>query len=315
MATRRRRDNFLILVLAVLAVLGGGHAIIDFLSADAPPPTDEPAVAVVGRAQLASSFAQQFVMTYLNATTGQQERLAEYLDNAQQVNLPKTSRQVSDPVVSYMVRTETSRSVEVWSVTVSVRLGKEGSGAISERQHYRVSLAIVAGRLRVLSLPGVVQAPRHGGDLALAYDTPCGTASPLAQVASGFIAALTAGSGDVSRYVTEESGITAVQPVPFTAVDNISVAADRADCGSAGESARVLVTFTPQSGGSASPALAYPLTMVRSAGQWQVRAVDPVPALARPFAAASGHDAGSGLPSVATSVPSSTLPVPPATQK
>ncbi|WP_280454735.1 conjugal transfer protein [Nocardia brasiliensis] len=316
MAVRRRRDNIVVAVLAVLAVLGGGNALIDFFSSSRPVPTDTAAVAVVAHAQLAGSFAEQFVVTYLSATNGQQERIAEFVGTAQHVSLPMTPRQVSDPMVVFVSRAVASRNIDVWSVTVAVRVAKAGAVAASEpRQFYRVAVSLAGGRPRALSLPALVPAPSRGIDLALGYTGSCGPESPLAQAASGFLGALLTGSGDVGRYVTPGTGISALQPAPFTGIEAVTVLSDSADCGVQGDVARVLATVTPKGDTGVLPALAYPLLMARSGGQWQVRAMESVPALADPLAELGKAEPRGPAVNSATVTPSPTVQVPPATQK
>ncbi|WP_227983757.1 conjugal transfer protein [Nocardia spumae] len=317
MAARRRRDNALFAVLAVLAVLGGGHAVLSWFSSPPPGPSDADTTTIVGNAQLAESFAEEFVVTYLSATSGQQEKLSEYV-NAQQMKLPSTARQVSDPIVVFASRSIGTKSLDVWAVTVSVRIAKTGAAG-GLREYYRVPVSVAAdGRRRALSLPSAVGAPGPGNDLALNYDISCGTDTPLAQVASGFLAAYLTGSGDVARYVTPNSGIAALQPAPYTGVETATVSSADSSCGTSADSAKVLATINPKTGAGPAPTLAYPLTMIRSSGQWQVQAMDALPALHTPIAVVSGGQArdsasasASGTP---TTAPSTAVSVPPATQ-
>jgi hypothetical protein len=333
MVVRRRRDNVIVAVLAVLAVLGGGHAILDFFAADPPPPSDTATPGTIGRAQLAGSFAQQFVVTYLSSVAGQQDRIGEYVGaSAQQITLPSTARQVSDPAVVYVARVGSFDTLEVWSVTVSVRVGKTGtsgtsgtsaagttannSAAVDTRQFYRVGVSVLNGRLRALSLPALVEPPSRGADIAQAYSSPCTTDTPLTQVASGFLTAYLTGTGDVGRYVTLDSGIAALRPAPFTTVETVAVTSDDNSCGTARSNAQVLVTINPKGDGGAVATLAYPLTMVRDGGQWQVQSVDSVPAMTNPPAVIASQDShASAPPSSTTSAPSTTVQIPPATQK
>lgn len=330
MVVRRRRDNVIVAVLAVLAVLGGGHAILDFFAADPPPPSDTATPATIGRAQLAGSFAQQFVVTYLSSVAGQQDRIGEYVGaSAQQITLPSTARQVSDPDVVYVARVGSFDALEVWSVTVSVRVGKTATSATSAtstsannsaaadtRQFYRVGVSVLNGRLRALSLPALVEPPSRGADLAQAYSSPCTTDTPLNQVASGFLTAYLTGSGDVGRYVTLDSGIAALRPAPFTTVETVALTSDDNSCGTSRSSAQVLVTVNPKGDGGAVATLAYPLTMVRDGGQWQVQSVDSVPAMTNPPAVIASQDShASAPPSSTTSAPSTTVQIPRATQK
>ncbi|NKY60298.1 conjugal transfer protein [Nocardia flavorosea] len=311
MAARRRRDNMVVVVLAVLAVLGGGHAVFDFFAPDPKPPGDEAMIAVAGHARLAGAFAEDFVHTYLGASSGDQDALARFVDDTRQISLPKTGQQVGEPLVVYQSRTFVSGTVEVWSVTVSVRVGREGS-----RQYYRVPVSVSEGSLRALTLPAAVAPPAVGADLAQAYSAPCGEETALTQVASGFLNAYLTGQGDVARYVAVNSGITALRPALFSEV-TVSVTAEDNHCGTEGASARVLATVTPKATTGNAPTLSYPLTMVRGEGQWQVQAIDALPALREPLTVVvrQGEDPGAADGAAGTTpTPTTAAQIPPATQ-
>ncbi|WP_324197866.1 conjugal transfer protein [Nocardia abscessus] len=315
MAARRRRDNIVVAVLAVLAVLGGGHAILSVFDSGPPAPSDDSTTAIVGHAQLAGSYAEQFVVAYLTAVAGQQDRIGEYVGSNQQISLPSSARQVSDPSVVYVSRALAAGGLEVWSVTVSVRVGKAGAATASDQRHfYRVAVSVSDGRLRALSTPALVQAPSKGVDLKLAYGAPCAPDTPLGQVAAGFLSAMLAGNGDVARYTTPDAGLAALKPPPFTAVELTSLTTDDSGCGSSGAKAQVLATVNPKADTGATATLAYPLTMMRNAGQWQVVSIDPIPALASPLAVVAGQDSRGGSPPTSTSSPSTSVTIPPATQ-
>ncbi|MEC3920669.1 conjugal transfer protein [Nocardia sp. CDC160] len=319
MVARRRRDNAVIVVLAVLAVLGGGHAILSMFSTGTTASPDDAGALALGRAQLAGSFAEQFVVTYLTSSAGQQDQVGQYVSLGQQRALPPTGRQVTNPEIVYLSRSVSTGTLDVWSVTVSVQVSRANAPA-AVRQYYRVAVSVGGGRLRALSLPALVQPPGRGNDLSLAYSTPCGADSPLGQVASGFLAALLTGAGDITRYTTAGAGIVALQPSPLTEIGAISVSSDDTGCGTANNSARILATITPKADGTAFAALSYPLTMVRTDGQWQVQSLDSVPLLKTPLAEVVGGDSNIGAASTAsstlpTSAPAPTVPIPSATQK
>ncbi|MBB5918782.1 hypothetical protein BJY24_007694 [Nocardia transvalensis] len=323
MESRRRRENILVAILAVLAVLGGGGTILGWFRTPPPGPSDQNTVTLLGQAQLVESFAREFVVTYLSATNDQQERIAQYVSAGQQITLPSTHRQVSDPMVVFSSRKQANGTVEVWTVTVSVRPGNPAAGAASNakgdnapRQYYRVGIALTDG-LRALSVPAAVEPPARGADMALAYETPCAADTQFAQVASGFVKAYLTGSGDLNRYVALNSGIVAPQPPPFTSVETASVSADEPGCGTSGSTAEVLAMVNPKAADGVAPTLAYPLTLTRTAGQWQVRSVNPVPALRNPMTLVTGQDSSGGgqaQSNTTTTAPSSAAAVPPAKQ-
>ncbi|UGT63368.1 conjugal transfer protein [Nocardia asteroides] len=319
MVARRRRDNAIVAILAVLAVLGGGNALHGFFTPAPPGPSDDSTTALIGRAQLAGSFAEQFVVSYLSANTAQREKLGEYAAVGQ-VALPSSGRPVADPAVVYVARTISGGGLDVWSVTVSVRHGaRTGAAAAGEpRQYYRVAVSTAAGRLRALAPPALVQPPARGADLSLAYGAPCGQETPLHQVAAGFLAAMLAGSGDIARYTQPGSAIAAVQPAPFSAAEVTAVDSDDRSCGAESARARLSVQVTPKVDGAAAATLVYPLTLVRTGGQWQVASVDPIPALTEPLTVVTGGEAGQAGPAgpanASTAPATTTARIPPPTQ-
>lgn len=333
---RRRRDNIVVAILAVLAVFGGGHAIVDMLTPDRPPPTDDTAVEAMSHGQLAASFAEDFVVTYLTTNSNQRERLNRFLGDQEQITLPKTAHAVSLPEVVYSGRTTRVGNIEVWTVTISVEVptptsnsaGNDNSkSTVNQRQYYRVPVAVDAAQLRALDLPAQIEPPRQGPELAQTYGNPCGPDTALGQVASGFLNAYLTGAGDVARYTTVKSGLSALTPAPYKKLAKVSLNADRQGCGTDGSQTKVLVTVEPETSAGQAASLAYPLTMVRGEGQWQVASIDPSPALQTPLAVVGKGPAqapgqgpgGSGMqshsPSATTTAPTtSTAKIPPATK-
>jgi|GEM_PF-985071 len=326
MAARRRRDNVAVGILAVLAVLGGGYAIISLFSAPPKGPSEDSTAVLIGNAQLAESYARDFVVAYLGASAGQHDQLSRYLGDNQQLTLPATGQQVSDSSVVHIARDFSTSSIDIWAVTVSVRLGAPAHGgatttaapAADDRQYYRVAVSESGGLLRVLSPPDAVQPPGQGADLALGYTMSCPTDSALATVSGGFLSAFLTGTGDITRYISPNSGITALAPPPFTGVDTLSVKSDDSSCGTVAASSRVQIMVNPKDASGAVPTLAYSLTMIRSAGVWQVQSIDPTPLLRQPMAVVAGQ----GTPSTASGTSSATATtssspaaqIPPATQ-
>ena len=329
MTVRRRRDNMVVGVFAVLAILGGGHAILSFFGTPLKGPSQDSTVLLVGHAQLAGSYARDFVVAYLGASAGQHDQLDRYLGGDQQMTLPSTGQQVTDPSVVYITRPVSTGSIDIWAVTVSVRLGGPAHGAATatttpaaaagDRQYYRVAVTESGGLLR-REPPAAVQPPGQGADLALGYTTSCPSDSPLATVSTGFLTAFLTGTGDITRYVSTTAAIGALTPAPFTTVDTVSVKSDDSGCGRGATSARTQIMVNPKGAAGAAPTLAYSLTMIRTAGEWQVQSIDSTPLLRQPMAVVAGHGGTrSALPGstsgTATTTPSSpSAQIPPATQ-
>lgn len=311
MTARRRRDNIVFGVLAVLAVIGGVTAVASWLLPGPPAPSSDPTVATVGHSHLVGSFAEEFVVAYLSATEAQRDRLVKYVDVPPQVTLPKSRRPVTDPAVVYVRRTEATEPLEVWSVTISARIGPDTSAV---RQYFGVGVSLVNGRPRALALPALVDGPAQGVPMAQAYSASCVTDSPLAAAVSGFLAAFLTGTGDLSRYTSVDAGIAAPVPPPYTGIESITVSSDDSSCGTARSQARVLATVTPKDRDGPTTTLAYPLQMVRATGQqWQVHEVEIVPALANPLTIVTGGPAfpsASATPTPTSSTSTATIPPP-----
>jgi hypothetical protein len=293
MAVRQRRERLMFLALAVFAVIGGLNAIFGVLFGKGPQVEPEAgALRQVGHAELVGSFAADFVERYLGAAAGSERMLTKYVA-LPQTGLPSQAREVSEPSVVYLERTQVAGSVEIWSATVSVRLGDTGANA-AQRQYYRVGVSLSAGRVRALAVPDQVAPPDRGLDLSLGYPSSCSPRDPLYTVTSGFLTAMLAGAGDVSRYTTANAGLAALTPAPASSVDTNSVASDNSSCGAQGSTAHVLATVTPHTSGAAWIPLSYPLTLVRDSGQWQVSGIDPVPALTTPLAVVANAESNPG---------------------
>jgi hypothetical protein len=327
MAARRRRDNIVFIALAALAVIGGLRAIFGVLF-DSPPagPSDATTVALLGHAQLAGSFAEDFVQTYLGATSNQQDTVGKYV-SAANMNLPTVGQQVAEPAVAFIRRTDVESGVEIWTVTVSVRTQQAGTAASgtsaaaatsasAARRFYRVAVSVTDGHVRALSLPAMVPPPGQGLDLSLSYTASCSPDTPLFTVASGFLGAFLTGSGDVTRYTTVDANISALTPAPYSSVDTIAVSSDDSSCGASASTAHVLASINPKTATGVAGTLAYPMTMVRKGGQWQVRELDPVPALANPLAVVNSDSGGAGSTATSSTTPTSAttaVSIPPAT--
>ncbi|MFB8281087.1 conjugal transfer protein [Nocardia colli] len=308
MVVRRQREKALIAVLAVLAVLGGGHTILSWFATEAPRDDDKAAARLIGDSYLVTSFAEDFVVSYLRADVRHRDSLERYAGTAQQAVLPASPGVVADPAVVFAARTMTNGNVDVWTVTVSVR---EGDNAAA-RSYYRVAVSLIDRGLRALTLPTAVEPPRRATDLALGYGTTCGPDSALGQAATGFLTAYLTGIGDIARYAMPGTGFAGLRPPPYSKLDSVALASDDSSCGSGSTTARLLATVGPRTENDVAATLGYPLTMVLNAGQWQVRSIDAVPALRTPLAAADNQPARGGP----TTTPSATsVEIPPPTQK
>ncbi|WP_433574711.1 conjugal transfer protein [Nocardia brasiliensis] len=309
MALRRQREKVLLAVLAVLAVLGGGHTVLSWFASEPPRDDGRAAARLIGDSYLATSFAEDFVVTYLSADNRQRDSLERFLSTAGQTMLPATSGVVSDPMAVYAARTLSNGNVDIWTVTISVRQGEDARG----RSYFRVAMSLIDGAVRALSVPAEVEPPRRATGLALGYSMTCGPDTPVGQAAVGFLTAYLTGSGDIARYSVPGTGFVGLRPPPYAKLESVALASDDSTCGSGAKTVRLLAKVGPRADDDDVVAtLGYPLTMVLNAGQWQVRSIDAIPVLRTPLTVADNQQSPGGP----TTTPSATsVEVPPPTQK
>src|SRR5262245_4986978 len=140
MAARRRRDNIVFGVLAALAVIGGSATILGWILPEKRATATDPAATLGSHAQLAGPFAQDFVTTYLTTAEGHKDRLGRFIDYSGPLHLSPSRRDVSDPAVVYLRRSVAAGRIEVWAVTVSVRVDQDVDSAASSRHYYSVAV-------------------------------------------------------------------------------------------------------------------------------------------------------------------------------
>jgi hypothetical protein len=198
--------------------------------------------------------------------------------------LPKTAASVSATSVA-AVEVD---APGVWSVTVGVDARwPDGAGNLAgaQRLYFEVPVAAAGGGrgASVIALPASVPAPQQVSGVSLRYQTGLPTNSALGTTVGEFLEALLTGAGDVSRYVTPGTDITAVTPAPFTAIEMRRVwATDRLDPSAVptdGKTAQVLVdaAVTPVAG--VELATQYRLELTARAGRWEISQMQGNPAV------------------------------------
>jgi hypothetical protein len=236
-----------------------------------------------GEQAAVEEFATRFVTTWLSATADNAEqRLAGLVEIPDGAEFPAEGLQATDPTVSEMDQLDAGR----WSVTIAVTATAAGSDR-GLRRFYAVPVVYDAGQLAALALPSPVAAPTMAEVPSLSYPGDLSSAHPAWRTVAGFMSALLAGSGDITRYLTPGTHVAPVLPVPFAEV-RISqiatqgdVAVEPARTPADGQRLAVLVTAA----GRATPADAagltvqYALVLTGRDGRWEVTEVEASPRL------------------------------------
>lgn len=215
-------------------------------------------------------FAQLYVTAYLrNGGNG----LTTYYPAAP--DLTGTGTAAKRPVTETTVIDVLTVSPGYWSVTVAA--DEETSGL----HYFEVPIAgnASSGQYAATALPAEVAAPSTAAEPGLGYDTTNPVAqSPLTTAVAQFLAAYLTGKGNLSRYLTPGTAINAVTPAPYEAIGTVTVY-DTQPGTTTGNRTRVLAQVQAADSGGQQWPFAYALTLTQLAGQWDVAAIDPAPAL------------------------------------
>ncbi|MFH5207882.1 conjugal transfer protein [Antrihabitans spumae] len=300
-------------VLALVFAVRGSSTTSPQNTSDAAVPAS---IDTAAQAQ-AGELATQLVVTWLQASRGQEKDLERYVDT-DPAALPMTALFVADePAVASITRVSESVA-PLYSVTVavSVRPGSDGS-AVAVRRYFQVPVVVSAAGARAATLPAEIAAPSSGAAVTLDYRYRI-VNHPIVDSAGQFLSAMLTGSGEVARYVTPGASLSAVTPPPYRVVSISTTLASR-DLNSVAPSAplrdgdvvRLLVTATQKVTDNDAVVGQYALTMAARGGRWEVSAIDSAPlfpAAAPPSSATPTAPAGSTPKSA--SVPTSAAPAP-----
>ncbi|ASX03560.1 hypothetical protein CKJ56_13405 [Mycobacterium intracellulare subsp. chimaera] len=278
--------------LIVLAALSGLHTVWKFMFGE---PTDvvEPARVVVNKSAVVASLAEDYVTTWLTATSATAGALTQFASlNVSDLHLPSTPAVVIGAPTVVAVTFEgiagKGDGAEVFSVVIGVN-ERPYESATPSRALYRVPVLWSRFGPRATGLPFQVEGPGPGADLKQAYPVTLSAADPAFQVTSGFLTAYLTGTGDVARYVTTDSMLTGLgapylsrkddkgNPLPVvTAVTATApVSSEPAD----GETVQVMAQVTAQTSQYANVAMSYPLTLRGVGGHWSVAGINRSPVL------------------------------------
>lgn len=305
------------LALVGLAYLSVSGTAAPFVAA-APDRSSEQAAA--------GEFASQTVVAWLEATNDPDNpaaaTLARNLGSASTV-LPDTGQLATQPDVAAITRTASG----LWSVTVAVTVTNPAATATATapvaaattsaptptRQYFQIPVSFQAGALVAVALPAPVAGPAEAAPPQLAYRHQVDPGSPVAASAAGFLTALLTGSSDATRFESPGTVIAPLQSAPYTAVTLGAVTATgdltgTSETPTGGEQVQLLITARAQLADGQQLPVQYALTMAARAGRWEVRSLDPAPAL-QPVtdgAASPTSSSGAGAPSSAPSTPTPT---------
>lgn len=282
----------------------------------APVRQEQPAA--VGQSAGPGGFAELFVSAYLAAGEGTEGLLAPFLPTARDVTLTAPpGAQRAQELAAVKVR---QVSGGYWSVTVAARVVTTGGataepkpgtkaddgsesepGSGSVLRYFQVAVRSGAGGvLAAAALPAEVGAPVSGEAPALAYgqSVPVPASDPAGQTLAGFFAAYLAGSGQLDRYLSPGTALSAISPAPYARVEVEQIAETGtndpgAQQGPAADGARreLLVQVAARDAAGQERPLVYAIAITARDGRWEIGSVEGAPVLSKGSARADEKEA------------------------
>lgn len=232
--------------------------------------------------QSAGEHGAAFVAAWLSATRDDQGTLATYINPAAIGQLSATAWKYRDLAVVSVEKTDES---DLMSVIVAANIEEfdmesESGAMIWPRRYFAVTVRVTNAGLSVVGLPAPIAAPvKEESAVRLAYGQTVLPTSSARQTVEAFLSAYLAGSGDVSRYVSPGSEISAISPAPYMTltVSDVKGDAEPSDTPSTGSVLHVLATVEVTSASDQRLTTTYALTLTARDGRWETTSVDLAP--------------------------------------
>lgn len=285
------------LLLLAGPLLGLAALLRPIPAAGVAPSAAKASSAVVRDTAGPAGFAQLYVAAYVEAGKGSEASLAPYYPLMRDISLEaKAGAQHAERLAAVRV---TQVSSGYWSVTVAARITSAAKASVAEKNDEAGSVAVLryfqvpvraagsGGGYAAAALPAEVAAPAVNSDgPQLGYGTPVPADAHDAAVAtiSDFLTAYLAGSGELDRYLSPGTDLTAVSPAPYRRVRVTQLAERDGDFAAVAPATegvrRDLLVGVAATGmdGQVRP-LTYALALQARDGRWEIAALDAAPVL------------------------------------
>lgn len=269
----------------LIAVACGPLALVSATIAGQSKPAIAQAVVdapLTAQQQAAGEYGAAFVAAWLSATNDDTGNLGTYVSTSAIAQLSKTAWTYRDLSVVSISKAEGSDllSVVVGANVEELDVESEDGKSIWPRRYFSVAVHVTETTTNIVGLPAPVAAPVKGEEaVPLAYNQPVGKTSAAQETVEAFLGAYLAGSGDISRYITPGSAISAITPAPYMtlAVTDIKADVEPVDSPSTGSVTHVLATVEVASAREQMLTATYALTLTARDGRWETTSVDLTP--------------------------------------
>jgi hypothetical protein len=232
--------------------------------------------------QSAGEYGAAFVAAWLGASREDVGTLATYINPAAVGQLSATAWKYRDLAVVSIEKTDDSdlMSVIVAANVEEFDMESESGATIWPRRYFAVTVRVTDAGMSVVGLPAPVAAPaKEDSAVRLAYGQTVLATSSARKTVEEFLAAYLAGSGDISRYVSPGSEISAIAPAPYMTISVTDVKSDvePSDTPRTGSVVHVLATAEVSSASDQRLTTTYALTLTARDGRWETTSVDLAP--------------------------------------
>jgi len=261
------------LALVNAAINGQPRQAVAQVAIDAPLTAQE---------QSAGEYGAAFVAAWLGASREDEGTLATYINPAAVGQLSATAWKYRDLAVVSVEKTDESdlMSVVVAANVEEFDMESESGATVWPRRYFAVTVRVTDAGLSVVGLPAPIAAPaKEDSAVRLAYGQTVLQTSSARQTVEAFLSAYLAGSGEISRYVSPGSEISAITPAPYMTITVTDVKSDvePSDTPSTGSVVHVLATAEVLSASDQRLTTTYALTLTARDGRWETTSVDLAP--------------------------------------
>lgn len=275
-------------VVLLIGLLSGPVALALNLSRGSAVAAVDTSVQTTGLTSLeqsTGSYALAYTGAWLAASRGNDDELKTYIDTAG-LQLTEAAWDYRDAaVVSVAPATPGSITTVVVAANVRETIASAVDDGVIERwprRYFQVAVTseTESGNLGVVGLPAPVAAPGKVDQApTLVYGSQLAPTSAAATAVTAFLGAYLAGSGDITRYTSPTTEISAIAPAPFVTLDatDLRVDIEPAEQPADGNTARVLATVVLTNPLEQTLTSSYALTITARASRWEVTSIDSAP--------------------------------------
>lgn len=224
--------------------------------------------------QQVGAVAEAYVSSWLSATSTDEAGLSAYIDT-NGLQLPATGFVFRDVSLASIGEkdSEGNALVQIVAQVKEIHLDADKKPVVTwPLRFFEISFSITSDGIAPRSFPRPVAAPSISPARLDVYGVQLPSNDPAWQSISSFLQAYATGSGDIARYVSPGTNITAILPAPYNSVQVQKVSAQTEAPTNAADGTTIVTRSEVQLITSSGPKVTatYDLVLKSRAGRWEV---------------------------------------------